>query len=83
MITNILKSSVTLFFAVVGSIGSAIVWGIYQVDARDAKVVETMRIERQAQIGELKSEINGVKVLVQSVDGKVDILLQTRNIQNK
>lgn len=77
-ISKIISSTLTTIFAFIGLIVSGYAWLMHEVDAKDLVVVNTMRIERTAQLGTLKTEIEGVKVLVESVDGKVDILLQGR-----
>lgn len=75
MLTKILSSTLTMVFAFMGVVVSGYAWLIADMEARDDRVVVAMRTERLAQIGELKTEIYGVKTLVQSVDSKVDILL--------
>lgn len=78
LITKILTNTLTVVFAFIGIVVSGYAWLIHDMEARDERVVSTMRIERTAQISVLKEEIVGVKTLIQSVDGKVDILLQDR-----
>ncbi|MBA3756782.1 MAG: hypothetical protein H0X02_11375 [Nitrosomonas sp.] len=75
---KLIASSLTTIFACIGLVVSGYAWLIHDMEARDEAIVQNMRIERSAQIGVLKEEIIGVKTLVQSVDGKVDILLHDR-----
>ena len=76
LLGKVLTSFITLAFAIVGGL-----WTAYTVlhNTMDSKVAEAkveMRIERAAQIGELRIEIQGVRTLVQSIDGNVKILLE-------
>lgn len=78
MLGKILASTITAIFAVIGGIWTAFTVLNATMDSKVAEAKQTMRIERDAQIKEVKSEINGVKTLVKSIDGKLDTLIAKR-----
>jgi hypothetical protein len=73
---TILTSFVTLAFAIIGGLWTAYTVLTTTMDSKVADAKADMRIERAAQIGELKSEIQGVKTMVESIDGNVKILIK-------
>ena len=76
MITKVLSSIITMVFALVGGIWTAITVLNATMDSKVAVAKTEMRIERSAQIGEVRAEIRAVKTLTSSIDNKVDILIQ-------
>lgn len=76
IVGKILSSFVTVAFAIIGGLWTAYTVLNSTMDSKVAQATDTMRIERTAQIGELRSEIKGIHALVESIDRKTDILIQ-------
>jgi hypothetical protein len=83
---TILTSFVTLAFAIIGGLWTAYTVLTTTMDSKVADAKADMRIERAAQMGEIKVDIQGVKESIGSVkeqigslDRKVDILIRRNN----
>lgn len=72
---KILSSFLTVIFAVIGGLWTAYTVLNATMDSKIAHSEDTMRIERTAQIGEVKGHIIGVEKKLESIDNKVDILI--------
>lgn len=75
LLKALIKNTITLCLGVVGALWAGFIGLNSFVDVKVATAKDTMRIERQAQIGTLDEKIDGVSRLVQSIDKKLDILI--------
>lgn len=73
-----LKSGLSLVFMVVTALWGAFITLQSMMDVKVAKATTDMRVERTAQINELRAEIHGVKQLSVSMDRKMDIIIQNQ-----
>jgi hypothetical protein len=75
---RILSSFITAAFAIIGGLWTAYTVLTNTMDSKIAHSEASMRIERTAQIGELRGHILGLEGKVNSMDKKLDILLERK-----
>jgi hypothetical protein len=73
---KILTSFVTLAFAIIGGLWTAYTVLTTTIESKIAHSEASMRIERSAQIGEVAATVDGLKLQLNSMDNKLNILIQ-------